>query len=1270
MQKERADLNIEKERLQTENAALRKKLHDLEERSIVLEASNQTLSMVVEGTQAGYWDWNIKTGELTINTEWASIVGYSLEELQPITISTWITLCHPDDMHLSKQLLEEHFAGNTTVYELELRMRHKLGHWIWVLDRGKIFERDTNGKPLRMVGSHQDVTARKKSEQAHAHSKAFESLIAALSNQFITLPFEHIDTMIDNTLQLIGKFVEADRSYIFQFSDDLARMDNTHEWCAEGIRPEIDSLKKLETSNFPWWMEQIRNDRVIHIPRIADMGTEASPEREILESQNIKSLIVIPLVAGPLPFGYIGFDAVRQENEWQPETISILKLAGGIISNALQRKQVEHFMQTELDLALKLNRSSSVHETLQICLHAAICASGLDCGGIYLVNKHEETITLAIHEGLPQLFINHSASYSFDSQNARLILKGKPVYHKFNELGITKKCVHRSEQLKAIAILPITYRGEVIACLNIASHTLIEVPEFSRKGLETITSHIGSAIMQARQEEVIAEAKSNLESLFDTIDDFLFIVNMDGNIIHMNAAVRKRLGYSAEAIFNKHVLYFHPEEQWDTAQKNIEGMLAGKTKACHVPLITSSGNLIPVETKITRGLWNNKPVLFGISRDFSERILSEKTLRESEKRFRELTELLPLTLFETDTTGKVTYANAKSLDVFGYNPADITKKRVFAIDFCIPQDAEKALLHLDAIKQGMHISEEYTALRTDGSTFPANVYSLPIIQNGQVMGIRGLVVDLTELKKAESALRSSEVQKRIVEDFKSLIDNIPGAVYQTNDEGKTTVFSMISDMPDYTKKEFEHELFETGMIIHPEDRDAVAASNLKQRSAKTSQALIYRIMMKNGSVKWLEDRNTSVFSAEGIFTGIDGILFDVTERIMVQEEKQQLESNLRRTQRLESIGTLAGGIAHDFNNILTPILGYAELGVLSETTDELQQGYFSEIIKAAERAKHLVAQILTFSMAQESTPEIINVHEIVDEALKLLRPSIPSTIAIKKDLDKSCRTILADPSQIHQVIINLCINAFQAMEKSGGLLTITLKEITTDARLQKLLPKLHEECYVKLSISDTGTGISESAMERIFEPFFTTKSVDEGSGLGLSVVHGIISSFNGEITVDSLSEKGTTFNIYLPVVDKQIVTAPVTTSCKKGYGNILFVDDESTILKMMTMMISKLGFNIKATSSPLEALELFRKKPDHFNLLITDLTMPEMTGVELAKEIKKISPHLPVILMTGYEKDIEHTIPLCDYGICKFLKKPVKLVELAATINDVILGTI
>ncbi len=660
-------------------------------------------------------------------------------------------------------------------------------------------------------------------------------------------------------------------------------------------------------------------------------------------------------------------------------------------------------------------------------------------------------------------------------------------------------------------------------------------------------------------------------------------------------------------------------------------------------------NMVAEATHV-RGIWNNKPVLFEISLDFSERVLSDQTLRESEKRFRELTELLPLALFETDLKGIITYANKKSFDTFRHTPEN-QHLGISGFSFCIPQQREKALVIFEAVKHGNHVSKEFMAIRKDDSLFPAQIYTLPIIQSGLVIGARSLVVDLTELKKAD----------------KTLINNIPGAVYRTNDEGKTIMLSMISDfLQDYTKEEFENELFETGAMIHLEDRNALVAANQTLRSSNTSLALCFRIVMKNGSIRWLEDRKTSAFSQNGLFTGIDGILFDITERIMAQEEKHHLESNLRKTQRLETIGTLAGGIAHDFNNILTPILGYAEMGVFGLSKEEPLYDYFIEISQAAEHAKNLVAQILAFSKAQENTPDIVSVQKIVGEALKLLRPLIPSTITIEQHLDNFCPNILADPSQIHQVIVNLCTNAFQAMDESGGLLKIELTEIHPDAGMRKLLPKLHAESYVKLSISDTGTGMDETTMERIFEPFFTTKSVNKGTGLGLSVVHGIVTSFGGEIIVDSHKEKGTTFTAYLPVIKEETVKVAIQDIPAKGKGSILFVDDEPSVLKIMTMMITKLGFRIEAMSSPLQALEQFRQNPERYDIIITDLTMPEMTGIELAEKLHKSRPQLPVILMTGYGKDMEQTICLSQYGICKFLKKPVKQAELASIINGII----
>ncbi|NTV02605.1 MAG: PAS domain-containing protein [Chlorobiaceae bacterium] len=1250
------------------DAPLLERIAELERRLAAAERSAADLSMALDATMAGYWEWNINTGALRVNGRWAAIIGYDLEELGETTIELWKQRCHPDDLVMSNRLLQEHFDGKTGIYEMELRMLHKEGHWIWVLDRGKVFERDSDGHPVRMIGSHQEISDRKAAEKELASSRSFEQMTTTISNSFLNLPAEQVDGMVLETLRLIGEQLGADRAYVFLFSDDMSVMDNTHEWCAEGIAPQIDQLQEMPTDTCVWWMERIYRNEIIYIPRVDQMPEEAAVEKEILEAQDIQSLIEIPLTTSSRPFGYIGFDAVREPRNWQPETASVLKLAGGVIANALQRQKIEKVIQAELDLAIKLSSTSSFRDTLSVILKSALAISKMEAGGIYLIDHESKSLTLAYQEGLSPDFITHSRYYPIDSAQGRIILEGTPRYTTYSKLGIPEDQLIADEKLNAVAILPVSYHGEVIACLNIASRRLSGISELARKGLETITSHIGEAIMHARHEQHIAETKNNLESLFDTIEDLLFIIDMDCRVIATNAAVSKVLGYPSNEASGRSKLEFHPESRREEVGTILEGMIRGEISSCTIPLETAGGELVHVYTKATKGIWDKKPVLFALSRDMSEQVRSQRDLVENRQQLRGLTELLPLPLFEIDAALRLTYANHICSEAFGYSQPDL-EKGFDALGFCIPEEHDKFHDYLHTIieeKGNLPGSNEYTCIRKDGSRFPALFYSMPIVRNGTTVGASGLFVDLTETKLAENALRNSDIQQRIAQEFKSLIDNIPGAVYRISGKGAEMLSMLPDSVPDFSPKEYESDLFETMAMVHPDDRPSVIESNIRLRSAKSSETLTYRIIDKQGGVHWIEDRKTSTFTPEGSYTGIDGILFDVTRRIEAQNDKHRLESQLRKSQRLETIGTLAGGIAHDFNNILTPILGYAEMGAISIAQGTPLHEYFTEIMLAAERAQNLVSQILTFSRAQETKQAAVSVQAIVSEALKLLRPSIPSTITIEQHIDKRCGNVLADPSQIHQVIVNLCTNAFHAMENTGGTLRIDLNETVPDESMLKTFPKLRPTSYISLKVSDTGVGMDDATIERVFEPFFTTKAVDKGTGLGLSVVHGIIVSCNGEITVESHPDKGTTFCVYLPVINEKTAIDRIEVQPITGSGSILFIDDEKAAVQMMTIMLKKLGFSVEAKNSPLEALMLFREDPRRFDLVITDLTMPEMTGLQLAGELRKISPNLPLILMTGYGKNIEYTMPLNRYGISKLLKKPVKLAHLAATVNELL----
>ena len=359
---------------------------------------------------------------------------------------------------------------------------------------------------------------------------------------------------------------------------------------------------------------------------------------------------------------------------------------------------------------------------------------------------------------------------------------------------------------------------------------------------------------------------------------------------------------------------------------------------------------------------------------------------------------------------------------------------------------------------------------------------------------------------------------------------------------------------------------------------------------------------------------------------------------------------------MEALGTLAGGIAHDFNNILTPIIGYAEISRDESTTQSIKE-YMSEILKAANRAKDMVSHIQIFSRqsGQETSP--INLQPVIKEALKLIRASIPSSISIESDIANDCGPIIANPTQIHQIIMNLCTNAYHAMEERGGKLSVSLSRLADQST----------DCAgsVVLKVSDTGSGIAPEIIERIFDPYFTTKDIGKGSGMGLAVVHGIVENAGGRISVKSSLGNGSTFEVVLPECNQSAPTnseASNVIAISSGHERILLVDDEPAIARLMKQMLGSLGYSVTSTTSSRTALETFRLNPGGFDILITDMAMPEMTGSELIREIHDIRSQLPVIVCSGFSD--EHELNKAnDQAIKAVIMKPVVKSEIAQAIR-------
>ena len=507
------------------------------------------------------------------------------------------------------------------------------------------------------------------------------------------------------------------------------------------------------------------------------------------------------------------------------------------------------------------------------------------------------------------------------------------------------------------------------------------------------------------------------------------------------------------------------------------------------------------------------------------------------------------------------------------------------------------------------------------------------------------------------------------ERFKKLVENLQEGIWEVDRHFKGSfVNSRMASLLGYSVEEMAGRNF---FDFIDEKSVPTVETLLKGRKSKLSEPFEVQFVNKDGARIHALLEYAPYIDENGGFSGALTSIMDISERKKAEMEKHELEARLRQSAKLEAIGTLAGGIAHDFNNILSSIIGFAELSLFSIPQDHGLRGNLEEILKAGNRAADLVRQILMFGRQTRLEKIPIRTNSIVKEALKMLRSTLPATIAIRDNITSEPLAIVSEPSQIHQLVVNLCTNAAHAMFDDGGLLEITLDRVEPDRaepdRSDSNDGGEPKNGFLRLRVSDTGCGIPKEQLEKIFDPYYTANEQNNGSGLGLSVVHGIAASHGGRIDVKSEPGKGSVFSVYLPLARTKETKAPAPRleELPRGTESILFVDDEPQLSRMQKANLDKLGYKVDAFTDSLEALSEFRKSPDKYRVIITDMAMPGMSGAKLSEEIKKISPDVAIILCTGYSDRIDEK-KAEELGIDEFLLKPVDSNHLATAIREAI----
>ncbi len=640
----------------------------------------------------------------------------------------------------------------------------------------------------------------------------------------------------------------------------------------------------------------------------------------------------------------------------------------------------------------------------------------------------------------------------------------------------------------------------------------------------------------------------------------------------------------------------------------------------------------------------------------NERNRTETALLESESRYRQLfdNESDALIVFDIASMS-IEDVNKAAIDLYGYS-----KKEFIGLSFdqlvLAPNWARNFRKNISKSSFKNSQSPVQRFKKKDGTVFKGEIVLGHFTSQMRRKAI-GAVRDITERVRAAQAIETEK--ERLAVTLRSIGDG----VISTDAGGKIVLINAVAErLTGWTQREaIDAPLGRVFHIINEKTRQRCADPVKKVLKSNRIVGLANDTVLvaRDGTERIIADSGAPICDNQGNTIGVVLVFRDITQ-------KAEIEAELRHAHKMEAVGTLAGGIAHEFNNMLGIIIGNTELALEDLAEWHPSRSYLRDIKAAGMRSRDVVRQLLSFSRKAEQRRKAVRISPTVKDAIALLRASMPAFIVIQTDIPENAGIINADPTQIHQVLINLGTNASHAMEENGGMLKISLEEVTLDHFKSLHFQVMKPGRYVQLTVSDTGTGIEPGVLERVFDPYFTTKEVGKGSGMGLSIVHGIVKNHDGAISIDSEPGKGTRVKVFFPLLDRESGMEPITLdTLPTGKESILFVDDEESLLEIGSKILERLGYLVDTQSDPLKALGLVKEDPSRYDLIITDMTMPQITGDKFTREVLKIQPQMPVIICTGFSEKIDSDNAKL-VGASSYIEKPLDTRAFANAVRQVL----